>query len=617
MSDLPQKIGRFPILDTLGVGGMGVVYLARDPDIGRKVAIKVLHSVGDQATLERFKNEARTIGELSHPNIVILLEYGVEDSQPFLVMEYLPGESLAQWKKRPHTLFEHKKVLLGLCEALDYAHQQDILHRDLKPGNVQVLPGGYAKLLDFGIARSGDTGLTATGFFIGTPKYLAPEILSGEPHSKASDSYSLALMVYSTLCGHNPFEGSQFEAVMTKKLTVIPPLLHQLNPDIPKSLSTVVSAYLEQSPENRPKGLGPLKQALESLASDKQLSQRIEPLKDGGVLGATTVLQTVSVTQGGKKSWLLVVLSGLVVIGLAYWLATKNTQPKTQAEPETQTIVAVTDQPRQTSPAFQADTRSKAGSQTAGQTPASVANQPETHHETSGPPGKAPDETAQAANKPERQPETVESAEATVELAKQVKKTRKSISRQHDPSRPVASPQSAASKKTVSPVAGTDRSDTPSDGQKNHRRQSDVTLADKKEATGNNIEALEDNLFADNRDTPVRQPTTSRINLPSFGQRNEQRGRLRLEALSSTEIPRGKASRLVVRFPDDQSLDGFVFYRGRKPTRHITLVKQKNLPDNRIQLTVYVEPNAVLGEYTLAALRNGKKSQPLTLEVTL
>ena len=221
MTELPNKIGRFPILDTLGIGGMGVVYLGQDPDIGRKVAIKVLHATGDDSAMDRFKNEARTIGEISHPNIVTLLEYGVDNGKPYLVMEYLQGQALSQWLQHNHKLTEHKNILIELCDALSYAHKKDILHRDLKPGNVQILPDGHAKLLDFGIATSKDSGLTATGFFIGTPKYLAPEILQSTTHTKTSDCYSLALIAYNRLSGKNPFEAANFEATMTRQLTNI------------------------------------------------------------------------------------------------------------------------------------------------------------------------------------------------------------------------------------------------------------------------------------------------------------------------------------------------------------------------------------------------------------
>lgn len=316
MAEQPEQIGRFPIIGTLGVGGMGVVYLGKDPDIGRKVAIKVLHTTGDKEALERFKNEARTMGEISHPNIVILLEYGIEDNKPFLVMEYLDGLSLEKWINQTHTLEEHKKVLLHLCSAISFAHKKEILHRDLKPGNVQVLPTGDAKLLDFGIATGEDTGLTATGFFIGTPKYLAPEILQDTTHTKSSDSYSLGLLAYTMLSGNNPFATDTFEATMTRLLTKIPVSLNKINPNIPIELSNVVDKYLDKNPENRPDSPKELQMALELITKPTVLKKTIVPNADSKDLRSQEKTVLIGEKPKSKMKW-LVIVSLLVVIGVS------------------------------------------------------------------------------------------------------------------------------------------------------------------------------------------------------------------------------------------------------------------------------------------------------------
>jgi serine/threonine protein kinase len=312
----PKKIGRFPIIGTLGVGGMGVVYLGKDPDIGRKVAIKVLHITGDKEALERFKNEARTMGEISHPNIVILLEYGIDDNKPFLVMEYLDGLSLEKWINQPHTLEQHKKVLLNLCSAISFAHRKEILHRDLKPGNVQVLPSGDAKLLDFGIATGEDTGLTATGFFIGTPKYLAPEILQDTTHTKSSDSYSLGLLAYTMLSGNNPFATDTFEATMTRLLTKIPVSLHKINPNIPSELSSVVDKYLDKNPEHRPNSPKELQMALELITKPSVLKKTIVPNADSKDLRSQEKTVLIGEKPKSKVKWLAIV-SLFVVLGVS------------------------------------------------------------------------------------------------------------------------------------------------------------------------------------------------------------------------------------------------------------------------------------------------------------
>ncbi len=605
MHKKPARIGRFSIIDTLGVGGMGVVYLGKDPDIGRKVAIKVLHSVGDPVTLDRFKNEARTVGDLTHPNIVTLLEYGVENNQPFLVMEYLPGSSLENWKNSPHTLFEHKKVLLGLCDALDYAHQKGVLHRDLKPGNVQVLPGGHAKLLDFGIARSENSGLTATGFFIGTPKYLAPELLTGEPHSISSDNYSLALMAYSALSGHNPFDAEQFEAVMTKKLTLVPTPLHQLNSAIPQSLSDTISAYLAKNPESRPEGVQPLKHALEKLIEEKILSRHIQPLqKDKAeTLSGTTVLEN---TPGRSRTGLrrktgAIAMIGLVLAGTLLWFVTQQpSQDKVMVDTgmkpvaiDSQKRVSVTDKEpvlpeKQNDEALagdalppESDTRENLDQ----------ANGDDSERQQTVP---ANDTIRMADHKPE---DTATEKQPPKPAGTSIK---------HRAAEPVAA--------TPKPVPSHRKAETNKPQVAKKAAPSNPPVSQQPEAGNNTIAAIEDTLFA-RKPQSRPKPVLAKPNLPSFSTQNS--GLLPLQALTSTVLPRGRASRLLLKLPQGRPLDELKVLRGRRPAEQISILKQKPLANGRLQVSVYVEPNAVLGEYTLVGWRDGKKTSPLTLEVTL
>ena len=138
------SLGKYTVTRPLGQGAMGEVYLAEDPDIGRSVAIKLIRSssLEDQ---QRFRSEARIVGAFSHPNIVVLHDFGFHDDRPFLVLEYLPGESLESWLQRPHPLADGLKIMEGLLNALQYAHQRGVLHRDLKPSNIQVMPDGQCK----------------------------------------------------------------------------------------------------------------------------------------------------------------------------------------------------------------------------------------------------------------------------------------------------------------------------------------------------------------------------------------------------------------------------------------------------------------------------------------
>ena len=198
-SRIPESRGRCRVLDRIGAGGMGVLYRALDPAIGRQVAIKQLH-VSDQELLSRFQREAQTTGGLQHPNIVTIYDVGQsEDGQPFIAMEYVPGETLAEMIARRNPLpLERRLELAGqLCEGLPYAHAQGIVHRDIKPANLMIhTESGLLKILDFGIARVRDSSLTLSGSIAGTPCYMSPEQLDGQPTAPRSDIFSVGLVLY-------------------------------------------------------------------------------------------------------------------------------------------------------------------------------------------------------------------------------------------------------------------------------------------------------------------------------------------------------------------------------------------------------------------------------------
>jgi predicted Ser/Thr protein kinase len=254
---IPQKIGKYAVLELLGRGGMGEVYLGEDPYIGRRVAIKMIKGADPQAR-DRFVHEARVIGGLAHPSIVSLLDFDFSGDEPFLVMEYLKGQSLDAWIREPHSLPEQIVVLEDLCQALAYAHENGVLHRDVKPSNVQVLPNGRAKLMDFGIARGGSGRLTTTGAVVGTPEYMAPEILRDTAYSTRSDLYSCAVLLYEMFSGTNPFAAQTVAATLTNVLTREPPDLRVARPDFPPRLAETLAACLRKEPEMRPDGFGAL-----------------------------------------------------------------------------------------------------------------------------------------------------------------------------------------------------------------------------------------------------------------------------------------------------------------------------------------------------------------------
>ncbi len=246
----PAEIGKYRILRELGRGAMGAVYLAEDPFIARRVAIKVMRPQVEEGS-ERFLQEARTIGSLSHPNIVLLHDFGFVGELPYLVMEHVEGTILDRWLAEPHVPQARLRVLAGLCRAVLYAHSRGVLHRDLKPSNVLVRSDGEAKLLDFGIARVENTRLTATGVVLGTPEYLAPELLGSGGFSPRSDMYALGLVAYELFGGRNPFAADSVAACLRRVLEVAPAPLAADSP-APAEVAAEVMRCLAKDPLHRP-----------------------------------------------------------------------------------------------------------------------------------------------------------------------------------------------------------------------------------------------------------------------------------------------------------------------------------------------------------------------------
>ena len=190
------QIGKYPILGILGVGGMGVVYRGMDNSVGREVAIKTLTEATEELR-QRFLMEARS-GVLNHPNIVTVYDFGEQDGLPYIVMEYLPGDSLENLLRagRQFSLIEKLEMIRQLCLGLGYAHQKGVIHRDIKPANMMVLPDGTIKIVDFGVARlENRSGHTQTGMVIGTFHYISPERLLGKVASGRSDIWSAACIL--------------------------------------------------------------------------------------------------------------------------------------------------------------------------------------------------------------------------------------------------------------------------------------------------------------------------------------------------------------------------------------------------------------------------------------
>lgn len=260
MQASPNHIGKYELISRLGRGGMGEVYKGFHPQLQRFVAIKVLltSSETDPEFIQRFQNEALAVARLRHPHIVQVFDFDIEDHKPYMVMEFVEGETLAQRIARYHQAGqimpteEAVRLLQQLCSAVDYAHKQGMLHRDIKPANVLITPQGEAILTDFGLAKiSGVSGLTASGSVMGTPHYMSPEQGQGQPMDARSDVYSLSVILYELLAGKRPFDADTPVRVVMQHITEPPPPIEQINPAVSGALAQVALVGMSKNPDER------------------------------------------------------------------------------------------------------------------------------------------------------------------------------------------------------------------------------------------------------------------------------------------------------------------------------------------------------------------------------
>jgi serine/threonine protein kinase len=248
---------RYELEELVGTGGMSSVYRAHDRLLERHVAIKVLHEqfTADGDYVERFRREARAVAQLSHPNIVTVIDRGEHDDRQFIVFEYVDGENLKALVNREGPLPEREAIELALqiARALGFAHAEGLVHRDVKPQNVLLNDGGQAKVTDFGIARSLDVkgGLTQTGTVMGTSDYIAPEQARGSRVDAQSDVYSLGAVLYELLTGEVPFAGDNFVAVAMQHINKPPPSVRERRPELSPCVDAAVRRAMAKEPRDR------------------------------------------------------------------------------------------------------------------------------------------------------------------------------------------------------------------------------------------------------------------------------------------------------------------------------------------------------------------------------
>jgi serine/threonine protein kinase/tetratricopeptide (TPR) repeat protein len=303
-----QQVAQYQILAKLGAGGMGVVYLAQDSRLGRRVALKILPKefAVDVDRVARFEREARAVAALSHPGIAVLYEIGEVDDTRYLAMEFVEGRNLAEHLVT-QALCEQDLVdyTKQIAEALHHAHTRGVLQRDIKPANIIVTPEGRLKLLDFGLARLVEakdetrSALTAAGTWMGTLQYCAPEVLQGRDADQRSDIYSLGMVIYQMACGKLPFEGLRGHALVSAILSGNPKPVKAINPLIGADFEYFIMRLIAADPARRPQTVFELSNALGDVAGGTRAALVLPPA--GPTLA---VLDFRNVTDERDSDWL-------------------------------------------------------------------------------------------------------------------------------------------------------------------------------------------------------------------------------------------------------------------------------------------------------------------------
>jgi serine/threonine-protein kinase len=263
---IPEKFGRYEVQGLMGEGSMGRVYRAFDPRAQRVVAIKTLKAeyrasdTGDEY-LKRFHREAQAAGALSHPHIVTVFDVGDD----FFVMELLEGRTLQEilWERGRLELADVLRIVGPMAEAVDYAHSRGTIHRDIKPGNIMILPDGRPKIMDFGVAHLTSTTMTASGQFLGSPSYMAPEQIMRSEASAQTDLFSLAIVIYEMLTGRKPFDGESITTIIYKVVNEEPSPPRYWNTELPHCFDEIFARAFDKEPSRRYKNAGQLVAALE------------------------------------------------------------------------------------------------------------------------------------------------------------------------------------------------------------------------------------------------------------------------------------------------------------------------------------------------------------------
>lgn len=339
MSDVfqPEQVvgGRYRVVRKLGGGGMADVYLCEDLTLGRHVAVKVLlqRYLNDATFIERFRREAKAAAGLNQQNLVSIYDWGEVDGTYYIVMEYVEGETLKDLIRRRGRLSgnEAVNVTLQLLAAVDFAHRSGIVHRDIKPQNVMLDRGGTCKVMDFGIARAGDSGMTEAGSILGTAQYLAPEQAKGHPVDERSDLYSVGVVLYEMLTGTVPFKGDSAVTVALKHVNEVPREPAELVPGLPYSLNQIVLKAMAKDPADRYQSAAEFARDLRAAREGGPVQaaafdaggERTRVMTAGAAAAQTSVLDQPLPPRRKKSRWplilVLLLLAIIAAIAAALW----------------------------------------------------------------------------------------------------------------------------------------------------------------------------------------------------------------------------------------------------------------------------------------------------------
>jgi serine/threonine-protein kinase len=307
---------RYELEELVGTGGMSSVFRAHDRLLDRKVALKVLHQQysDDDDYVERFRREARSVAALSHPNIVTVIDRGEHEDRQFIVFEYVEGENLKRLIERrgPAPVATALQLGMEIARGLSFAHQQGLVHRDVKPQNVLLNGDGSAKVTDFGIARSLDVqhGMTQTGTVLGTSDYIAPEQAQGQRVDEHTDVYSLGVVLYELLTSEVPFPGENFVAVAMRHINEPPPPIRDKRPDVPPRVEAAVQKAMAKRPEDRFATMAEFCQELEACLAEVQASAGTQ------VAPRVAPAKPRRPARRGPSPWpLILVVCALIAIG--------------------------------------------------------------------------------------------------------------------------------------------------------------------------------------------------------------------------------------------------------------------------------------------------------------